>query len=268
MGSVMRPGPTSRTTASARCSTTSPLIWPPPFRKTESAWARDGERASSEMTAMRFMTASQITIGLPGGEINCSGAPAIESAPMRARAAVIAGWATAAVALAVAAGGAASGPDGWLLGLPSLPLALAAVVALTGLALLVGPGGGRWLWPVAPVLLLVVGGLAAGRVQVRVGPQADEPHCLMVADSLIRDHDLSLERDYAEGRYRDFHPAPLAPHYRVRGKGGEIYSLHAVGLSLIVLPAYAVASYAGASFLMALLGVWLAWELRALLRAL
>ncbi|PYQ46512.1 MAG: hypothetical protein DMF77_00535, partial [Acidobacteria bacterium] len=71
---------------------------------------------------------------------------------MLARAAVIAGWATGAVALAVAAGGAASGPDGWLLGLPSLPLALAALVALTGLALLVGPGGGRWLWPVAPVL--------------------------------------------------------------------------------------------------------------------
>ncbi len=233
---------------------------------------------------------------------------------MRARAAVIAGWATGAVALAVAAGGAASWPDGWLLGRPSLPLALAALVALTGLALIVGPGGGRWLWPVAPVLLLVMGGarlpgvaalagppiavlvlagavlmlaeapprwagaaflpvialvygLAAARVQAQVGPQGDEPHYLMVADSLIRDHDLSLERDYAEGRYRDFHPAPLAPHYRVRGKGGEIYSLHAVGLSLIVLPAYAVASYAGASFLMALLGVWLAWELRALLRA-
>lgn len=233
---------------------------------------------------------------------------------MRARAAVIAGWATAAAALAVAAGGAASGPDGWLLGLPSLPLGFAGAVALTGLALLAGPGGGRWLWPVAPVLLLVVGGarlpgvaalagppiavlvlagavlmlaearprwasaaflpavalvygLAAARVQAQVGPQGDEPHYLMVADSLIRDHDLSLERDYAEGRYRDFHPAPLAPHYRVRGKGGEIYSLHAVGLSLIVLPAFAVASYAGASFLMALLGVWLAWELRALLRA-
>jgi hypothetical protein len=266
------------------------------------------------MTAMRFMTASQITIGLPGVEINCGRAPAIESAPMRARAAVIAGWATGAIALAVAAGGAAARPDGWLLGLPSVPLALAAVVALTGLALLVGPGGGRWLWPVAPVLLLVVGGvrlpgvaplagppiavlvlagaimmiagalprwasaaflpvialiygLAAARVQAQVGPQGDEPHYLMVADSLIRDHDLSLERDYAEGRYRDFHPAPLAPHYRVRGKGGEIYSLHAVGLSLILLPAYAVASYAGASFLMALLGVWLAGELRALLRA-
>src|SRR5439155_374140 len=83
------------------------------------------------------------------------------------------------------------------------------------------------------------------RVQAQVGPEGDEPHYLMVADSLLRDHDLSLERDYAEGRYRAFHPAPLEPHYRVRGRGGEIYSLHAVGLSLLVLPAYALAGYAG-----------------------
>ena len=45
----------------------------------------------------------------------------------------------------------------------------------------------------------------------------------MVADSLLRDHDLSLEDDYAGGRYQAFFDGPLRPHYRVRGKGGEIY---------------------------------------------
>jgi hypothetical protein len=226
----------------------------------------------------------------------------------------IAGWTTGAVALGVAAGGAASSPDGFLLGLPSLPLALAAALGLAALARVAGRGAGLWLLATAPVLLLVLAGarlpgvaalagapiavfviagsllglaaapprwagaaflpvialvygLAAARVQVQVGPEGDEPHYLMVADSLIRDHDLSLERDYAEGRYRDFHPAPLAPHYRVRGRGGAIYSLHALGLSLLVLPAYAAASYVGASYFMALLAVWLAYEIRALLRA-
>ena len=76
-----------------------------------------------------------------------------------------------------------------------------------------------------------------------------------------------LERDYAEGRYRAFHDAPLEPHYRVRGKDGEIYSLHAVGLSLLVLPAYALGGYAGASFFMALLAALLAREIRELVRA-
>jgi hypothetical protein len=233
---------------------------------------------------------------------------------MRARALEIAGWATGALALGLASGGAAAAPEGFLLGLPTLPLALLAGAALALLALVAGRGAGRWLLSVAPVLVLVVlgvrlpgiaplagapiavlviaaavlsltvapprwsqaaflpvvalvYGLAAARVQAQVGPEGDEPHYLMVADSLLRDHDLALERDYADGRYRDFHPQPLAPHYRVRGREGAIYSLHAVGLSLVVLPAYAAASYAGASFWMALLGVWLAWELRALLRA-
>jgi hypothetical protein len=233
---------------------------------------------------------------------------------MRARLAENAGWATGALALLIAAGGAASSPSGWLLGLPSLAAAALCGLALAALALLVGRAAGGWLLAAAPAVLLVVVGarlpgvaalagppmavlvvagvvaalasapprwrgaaflpivalvyaLAAARVQVQVGPEGDEPHYLMVADSLLQDHDLSLERDYAEGRYREFHPAPLAPHYRVRGRGGEIYSLHALGLSLLVLPAYAVASYGGASFFMALLAVWLAGELRALLRS-
>ena len=62
--------------------------------------------------------------------------------------------------------------------------------------------------------------VVAGRSHVEVGPQGDEPHYLMVAESLLRDHDVSLERDYAEGRYAAFHDAPLAPHFRVRGRGG------------------------------------------------
>ena len=67
----------------------------------------------------------------------------------------------------------------------------------------------------------------------------------MVAESLLRDGDLSLERDYAEGRYAAFHDAPLEPHYRVRGLGGAIYSLHAVGLSVLVLPAWIAGWIAG-----------------------
>ncbi|HEV8254361.1 MAG TPA: hypothetical protein VGQ78_06375 [Vicinamibacteria bacterium] len=108
--------------------------------------------------------------------------------------------------------------------------------------------------------------LVAARARVQVGAQGDEPHYLMVADSLLRDHDVSLERDYAEGRYRSFHPEPLAPHYRVRGKAGEIFSLHAVGLSVFILPAYALGGYAGASLLLALAGALTAREMRALVR--
>jgi hypothetical protein len=121
-------------------------------------------------------------------------------------------------------------------------------------------------WLLLPVAFAIYATVAT-RVQAQVGPEGDEPHYLMVADSLLRDHDVSLERDYAEGRYRAFHPADLAPHYRVRGRHGEIYSLHAVGLSVLVLPAYAAGGYPAASFFMALLAALLAREVRALAQA-
>ncbi len=112
------------------------------------------------------------------------------------------------------------------------------------------------------VVVLAVYLAAAARVQSVVGPEGDEPHYLMVADSLWRDHDVDLTRDFAEGRYRAFHPEALEPHFRIRGREGEIYSIHAVGLSLLVLPAYVLGGYAGASFFMALLAALLALQIR------
>ncbi len=155
----------------------------------------------------------------------------------------------------------------WVPGLRALsgpPLwALAATGAVAALAVAGKPPRRRVLFPV--ILLLYLG--VAWRGQQQVGAEGDEPHYLMVAQSLLRDHDLSLERDYLEGRYRAFYrgATTLAPHYRVRGKGGEIYSLHAVGLSLVILPAYALGGYAGASFFMALLAALLVREMRRLI---
>jgi hypothetical protein len=175
----------------------------------------------------------------------------------------------------------------WRQGKDSLALGLATLPVL--LPLLIGflfPGVSAFTGPVLLALVLAVlavvatrTGLrtpaalflpaiffvyasAAARVQMKVGPEGDEPHYLMVAQSLLRDGDLSLERDYAEGRYLAFHDAPLEPHYRVRGKHGEIFSLHAIGLSLLILPAYGLAGYPGVSFFMALLAALLAREVR------
>jgi hypothetical protein len=137
-----------------------------------------------------------------------------------------------------------------------------AALALAGIAILVASSGARP--PRLLFLPLVFGALvlAAGRSHVRVGPEGDEPHYLMVAESLRRDGDLALEPDYAEGRYRSFHDAPLEPHYRVRGRGGVIYSLHAVGLSLLILPAWALGGYAGVTVFLALVAALLAREVR------
>jgi hypothetical protein len=157
------------------------------------------------------------------------------------------------VALPVPGVRALSGP-------PLLALAVAAAVLMLARARRPPPA-----WCFLPVILVVYCVVAA-RVQRQVGAEGDEPHYLMVAESLLRDHDLALEEDYAQGRYHAFHEGPLEPHYRVRGARGEILSVHAIGLSLLVLPAYALGGYAGASFFMALLAALLAREIRALAR--
>jgi len=149
---------------------------------------------------------------------------------------------------------------GALTGGPLLALALAlAVVALATAR----PTWARRAFVPALVVLHLA---AAARVQLQVGPEGDEPHYLMVAASMLEDGDLALQEDYAAGRYRAFHPADLEPHYRVRGRDGAIYSLHAVGLSLLILPAYAAGGYAAVSFFMAVLGVAAAWQVRELVR--
>ncbi len=229
------------------------------------------------------------------------------------RATWIGGWVTLGALVLLASGGAASWPEGLLVGLPP-PWAVAGLAALAGLAYLGGARSGRAAWglALAPILILfaprapgvaalsgtplfalllagVVSVIAIGnvrisgrllvpllfvayvvvaaRVQARVGPQGDEPHYLVVADSLLHDHDLDLRQDFAEERYRAFHPEPLEPHFRVRGRHGEIYSIHAIGLSLLLLPAYALGGYAAASFFMALLAAVLAGEVRKLAAA-
>ena len=139
------------------------------------------------------------------------------------------------------------------------------LLALAGAAVALAVASLSWRTPrilLLPLVFLVFV-CAGSRSSVRVGPQGDEPHYLMVADSLLRDHDVSLERDYAEGRYAGFHDGPLAPHYRVRGLQRAIYSLHAVGLSVLILPAWAWAGYPGVTVFMALLGALLVCELRA-----
>ena len=151
-------------------------------------------------------------------------------------------------------------------GLSSGPPLLA--LALAGAAIAVAGSGLRLPRVLFLPLAFAVLVAAAGRTHARVGPEGDEPHYLMVAESLLRDGDLSLERDYAEGRYTAFHDAPLAPHFRVRGKGGAIHSLHAVGLSVLILPAWALAGYAGVTVFMALLAALVALEVREWVREL
>ncbi len=101
-----------------------------------------------------------------------------------------------------------------------------------------------------------------------VGPGADEPHYLVITQSLLRDHDLAIENNHARGDYREYFGGELRPDFLRRGLNEVIYSIHAPGLPALLVPAYTVAGYRGAVVMLCLFGALTAlaiFDLAALL---
>ena len=96
------------------------------------------------------------------------------------------------------------------------------------------------------VLGTVVFGLAAARLTgTPFFPGGDEPHYLIMAQSLWRDGDLAIENNHEREDYREYYGAvgALRPHYLKRGIDGEIYSVHPVGLPVVLAPIYGLGGY-------------------------
>ncbi len=117
---------------------------------------------------------------------------------------------------------------------PAWPLALTSVLS--------DRRRGGWL---AGILAFAL--FAASHAAVRtILPGGDEPHYLVIAESLRRDGDLAIDDNHARGDYVAFSRGSLAPDYLRRGLDQRIYSIHAPGLPALLLPAYAAFGYAGA----------------------
>jgi hypothetical protein len=74
----------------------------------------------------------------------------------------------------------------------------------------------------------------------------DEPYYLIAAHSLLVDHDLVLANNFAQddGRHVGADGLPASNHTAV-ARDGSVRSVHDVGLSVLVLPAYALGHWAG-----------------------
>ena len=132
-------------------------------------------------------------------------------------------WLWAAIAIAVAAPAAARlVRSRRLLQLPPQRAAIAA-------GLIAAAAYGAAAWSTAPA-----------------HPNGDEPHYLIITQSLLLDGDLKIENNHKRADYASYLGRSLpSPHFMTRGKNGEIYSLHAPGLPAIVAPAFALAGYRG-----------------------
>ena len=113
------------------------------------------------------------------------------------------------------------------------------------------------------VLAAVLGGLAAWSADPRT-PGGDEPHYLMITQSLLKDGDLNLDNNHANRDYASFYAGELKPDVRRRGLHGEAYSIHAPGVAVLVAPAFQFFGYTGARVVLILLtaiGAMLTWRL-------
>jgi hypothetical protein len=147
------------------------------------------------------------------------------------------------------------------------PLALLVWIAFAGALLLGSSFRLGWLRDrgarTAGVLAFVVGSLAWWQIAPQV-PGGDEPHYLVIAQSLLKDGDLQIENNHRNRDYASYFAGVLPPDFRVRGRDGQIYSIHAPGVSALVAPFYAIAGYRGVVAFLLLVsaaGSALAWHL-------
>lgn len=115
----------------------------------------------------------------------------------------------------------------------------------------------------AALLAAVVFGVTAWQVAPSI-PSGDEPQYLVITQSLLSDGDLQIENNHRRGDYRAYFDRELEPDYLRRGTDGQIYSIHAPGLPVLIAPAFAVGGYPAAVVFLLLLsaaGTGLAWHL-------
>jgi hypothetical protein len=119
---------------------------------------------------------------------------------------------------------------------------------------------------------LLVGGtmLAVGLVilpydRTVVPTASDEPHYLIVTQSLVLDHDLDVANDYAGTRYLEFYPEKL-PDIHGIVVGNAIYSIRDLGLPILAVVPFAIASRTGVMAMLCLVGALLAIQLYLVLR--
>jgi hypothetical protein len=126
-------------------------------------------------------------------------------------------------------------------------------------------GLATWLAPFAVALLAY---LVAFDL-MNPSTSGDEPHYLLVAQSIAFDGDVDLTNDYASKertlRVVNVYPLSHVPHAADYLGSGQLRPLHGVGLSALLAPGVALGGLTGARLLMVLIAALLAHQLYRLL---
>ncbi len=154
-------------------------------------------------------------------------------------------------------------------------LVLAVLAVAVALWPLLAPGAASWwgaaarargraLFVAGAVVLLPIALYYTSRLQV----SGDEPHYLIMAQSLWRDGDLDLRNNYAAEDWQEYTPGPVTPHYGAPRRDGRPFPAHSPGLPLLLAPAYALGGRTACVVLLVLMAMALAVQVRGLAQGL
>jgi hypothetical protein len=134
---------------------------------------------------------------------------------------------------------------------PTIAL-LWACIALCVASILIRRYGGSQVMrlnecPTAPWVAAAIAFVVFVAVRVASGgpPSGDEPHYLVIAESILEDGDLKVANNYERQHYLTYFRGSLTPHLGRPGLDGEQYSIHAPGVPVVIAPAFRVAGYRG-----------------------
>jgi hypothetical protein len=85
-------------------------------------------------------------------------------------------------------------------------------------------------------------------------PLGDEPHYLVISQTLLKYHSLDVTLDYAHRDYSVFYPVHLDPHLS-RNVSGQLLPLHSIGGPVLWLIPFALFGRLGAMWFMSLVSV-------------
>ena len=97
-------------------------------------------------------------------------------------------------------------------------------------------------WTGGGIVLRLLVASAAGPRSSSI-PGGDEPHYLVITQSLLYDGDLKIENNHERGDFFEYIDDPIRAGFLRRGIDGQIYSVHAPGVSALCCRRYAIAGY-------------------------
>jgi len=96
-------------------------------------------------------------------------------------------------------------------------------------------------------------------------PSGDEPHYLVISQTLLKYHSLDVMRDYTNGDYRVFYSAPLNTQVTLNARG-EVLAMHDIGAPVLWLLPFWLLGRLGAVLFIAVISVLIVVNIYKFLR--